>query len=287
MGMDRKEFCELMAKAKKESGIRSIDISRHFQMDSTQLYRFEKGASSFSMVQAISYLDFLGFHITLIKPEECIELNNYFIFPSLLKKWRGTTTKSSLARSIGTANTAINVLEKEISVAGIDTFLKIINHFGYILAIENTKKPLFSDSYKIDEDKFYQMVTDIKNNSVSGFEPRRSPSEKRVIEIAGSGKGGFSLTILFRYLQLFKYHICLNNSEGSWLFSELEHLIEWLNNRIGKVTVSYVATQIGVRALDLGLLDGRKKDMNVDVLLKLVGALGLSITFEKKEKIIK
>lgn len=285
MGMDRKEFCELMAKAKKESGIRSIDISRHFQMSPSYLCSFEKGVSSFSMAQAIEYLSFLGFQIVLAKPECRTAISDYSVFPKLLRQWRrekGQLSKNALSKEIGVSSTIFNVLERGDAVTGVDTFLKFVNYFGYTVAVEPHQKEFNHIFNKEDEDKFFQTIADIKPSSVIEEKIRRSPAEKRIIRIVESGERDFNLTVLIRYLNLYSGQICLAESDNFWLFDNTTDLIKWLNSKVEPMSIDYIATKIGVAKHSLMALRGQKKDMNIKVFLKLASYLGLSITVKRK-----
>ena len=135
--MNRTEFCEMMAQAKKESGVTTSELSFTLRMLVGTLRRLEKGVHNFSVEKTVEYLNVLNAELCLEKEgEESHSIKNYDSFIEWLANARaGQYTQRSLATELGCSYVAIANIERKKSIISIDTFLKLMDVLGYTIKI--------------------------------------------------------------------------------------------------------------------------------------------------------
>ena len=135
--MNRAEFCEMMAQAKKESGVTTSELSFTLRMLVSTLRRLEKGTHNFSIEKAIEYLDVLNAELCLEKEgRKSCGIKNYDSFIEWLANVRaGQYTQRSLATELGCSYVAVANIERKKSIISIDTFLKLMDVLGYTIKI--------------------------------------------------------------------------------------------------------------------------------------------------------
>jgi DNA-binding XRE family transcriptional regulator len=133
--MNRAEFCELMAQAKKNSGVSTSELSFDSRMLPSTLMRVEKGISNFSMQKAIQYLYAIHHHISLRNGKKIYVIKDY----EDLLKWtveaRGKESQRSLAKVIDVNRGTITKIETKKSEMSVDLFLKLVAYSNSIIAL--------------------------------------------------------------------------------------------------------------------------------------------------------
>lgn len=134
--MDRTEFCQLMAEAKKKSGVRTTDLCFQLRMLPPILRRLENGVHNFGVDKAIEYLNALGY-VIVISQNEAIQICEYGQFIAWLKDARkGIYTQQGLAEAIQVTQKTIANIETQKAKTSIDVFLKIADTLGYKVEIK-------------------------------------------------------------------------------------------------------------------------------------------------------
>ena len=125
--MDRKEFCDLLVKTRKESGVKVKDICDILNVEPTTIYRLENGSNSCG-------LDFVLKYITTIK--SAIVLKNKVIkhYNDIVKyiqiSRKNKYSQRELANLVGISYVHLANIESKKSIIGVDIFLKMISIFG-------------------------------------------------------------------------------------------------------------------------------------------------------------
>ena len=135
--MERIEFCDLMVKAKENSGISTSDLSFAIKMQWATLRRFEKGIHNFNMKKAIEYLDILNAKICLIKNKKKHVIANYTqLLQWCIESRTGIYTQRTLAEAIGCSYVNMAKIETEKSTMSVDIFLKIAEVLDFNIEIK-------------------------------------------------------------------------------------------------------------------------------------------------------
>lgn len=136
--MNRKEFCELLVKARKESGVKMKDICKILDIMPTSIYNIERGTTNFNISFAIKYMTTFGCKIILRSEgvKKRIEISDYHDFLNLLKTLKKTYTERELAALIDGSNAIIGAIIRRTHTASIDTFLKLMEAMKYTIELE-------------------------------------------------------------------------------------------------------------------------------------------------------
>ena len=138
--MERKEFCDKLYELRKSSGVLFIDICFKMRVNGSSIYRIEKGAHSFSMNNALSYLSAINVQMVLRKGKTSFILNEHDNIAKWLKKNREKTySQRALAKTIGCANATIAGAEEGKVGIGIDIFLRLADTFGFTIELLQIK----------------------------------------------------------------------------------------------------------------------------------------------------
>lgn len=134
--MNRQEFCELMAQAKKRSGIGTKELSLRIQQPPTIIRRFERGLNNFNLAKVVEYLQVINSKLVVCNSEETISFYDYEHIIEWVKKTRtGKYSQRALADAIGCSFVHVAHFESKKSILSIDIFLRIIELFGYSISI--------------------------------------------------------------------------------------------------------------------------------------------------------
>lgn len=136
--MNRQEFCELMAQAKKRSGIGTTKLSLKLQMLPAKLRQFERGLHNFSMARVIEYLDAIGCHLVLSGANDNVRISDYDTLPAWIKQMRmsrGLTVRD-MADKIGCSSSGLSHAEIMRTIIRFDLFISIVEFFNYRLIIQ-------------------------------------------------------------------------------------------------------------------------------------------------------
>ncbi len=137
MIMTRQEFCDMMAAMRQKSNKKMTEICAGMGVLPTAIYRLEKNYNNFEIEKALSYINALQMKLLLMKDYQIVCINSSSDFASWLKQTRtGQYTQRSLAEQAGCTYQTIANIERGTTVVRIDTLLKLIDVFGYIIKIE-------------------------------------------------------------------------------------------------------------------------------------------------------
>lgn len=150
--MNRKEFCELLVKAKKDSGVRTVDLCSSSKLNRDAVNRIEKGVNNFDLKKALQYLVATK-HIIKLRIQdgksEDVTISRYSNFLTLFKKFKKIYTERELSALLECSHTTINRILQAKNVINIDTFLKLMTIMGYDVELEmqsTSSQPTFTET---------------------------------------------------------------------------------------------------------------------------------------------
>lgn len=138
----RQDFCKMLTDIRRKKNITVSDICFGIHIMPAGVYKLEKGKHNFNMKTLFDYCQFVGAHICTLQNNQFCIINDY----TVLMKWYNNfykahqVTSVGLAKILGMSHTAMANIKSEKTVMSIDTFLKLINTFGYQITIENNTK---------------------------------------------------------------------------------------------------------------------------------------------------
>lgn len=136
--MDRKEFCEILTKARKESGVKMKDICSISGLNRDAVNRIERGVHNFDLEKVLKYLIAIK-HTIKLQPsnsDKYITIQHYSNFLGLFKRFKNKYTERQLATLIGCHHSIIGRIIQKKNIANIDTFLKLIAIMEYDIKLE-------------------------------------------------------------------------------------------------------------------------------------------------------
>lgn len=131
--MNRQEFCDMLAEAKRDSGVSTSELSFSLKMLLPSLRRLETGKHNFSVAKIMEYLSLIKYHLA-------IGNNNFYKYEELVgyikehRKQYGSLSKT--ADAIGVSKQGISNIEVQRSVMSIDIFLSLVKLFGSRIEIK-------------------------------------------------------------------------------------------------------------------------------------------------------
>ena len=132
--MNRTEFCEMMAQAKKKSGVTTSELSFTLRMLVSTLRRFEKGTHNFSVQKLMEYLNVLNANLCIEKNDKQLIVLGYSqLINACIEARSKQYSQRALAELLGCSQKNIATIEKEKSALSIDTFLKLMDVLGYTI----------------------------------------------------------------------------------------------------------------------------------------------------------
>lgn len=138
----RQDFCKMLIEAKVRSGVATSALVFGLQMMPTSLVRFEKGKHNFNLKTMFSYLQFLNADLIIANKTNNIRLSCYndlmTWFEGLIANKQNNVWHTSFM--INLSKNSLYNIKSERNIMSIDTFLKLINTFGYQITIENNTK---------------------------------------------------------------------------------------------------------------------------------------------------
>lgn len=135
--MDRIEFCNLLVRAKEQSGKSTNTVSFDLRMQWSTLRRFEKGANNSNMKKVFEYMAVIDSCLHIVSDNSDKTILNYDdLINWIIKERKGKYTQRQLAEQIGCAYLTIANIERGATAVSVDTFLKIIDALGYTIKIE-------------------------------------------------------------------------------------------------------------------------------------------------------
>lgn len=135
--MNRQEFCELMAKAKAESGVGTTELALKMKMQPSPLRRFERGINNFNLEKLFNYLNALGCVLVLSNDKQTYH-NSYESIPDWIASHRKQNAPlREFAEKIGCSFEGLSRAENRKTVISIDLFLKITNYLNVTVNISS------------------------------------------------------------------------------------------------------------------------------------------------------
>ena len=135
--MNRLEFCNMMADAKKNSDKTTSEITFAMKMLLPTLRRFEKGDHNFNVKKVMEYLDVINHQLVLRSETKIDVCRTYDDVILWIKNTReGKYSQRKLAEVIQSSHNSITYIERQIATISIDMFLKIVQVLGYQVKIE-------------------------------------------------------------------------------------------------------------------------------------------------------
>lgn len=138
----RQDFCKMLTEAKVRSGVATSALVFGLQMMPTSLVRFEKGKHNFNLKTMFSYLQFLNASLVAKYNNHIIKLQSYNDLIGWLDKFiiNNPNNVCGISTLAGISKKSLRNIKSERNIMSIDTFLKLINTFGYQITIENNTK---------------------------------------------------------------------------------------------------------------------------------------------------
>lgn len=135
--MDRKQFSLLLVKQREQKKIGKNELCRNAGFTFVQLQRIENASNNFNFNLICKYLEAVGAILVIKTPKNIFPISNYKQFVDWLINTRGDKLSvRKLADITGCSFSAIAHIEQGLTVISVDTFLKIVDAFGYELNIE-------------------------------------------------------------------------------------------------------------------------------------------------------
>lgn len=135
--MDRIEFCNLLVRAKEQSGKSTNTVSFDLRMQWSTLRRFEKGANNSNMKKVFEYMAVIDSCLHIVSDNSDKTILNYDDLISWITKERnGKYTQRQIAKIINISYVMIANIESRKNSLTIDVFLRIIDALGYTVKIE-------------------------------------------------------------------------------------------------------------------------------------------------------
>ncbi len=135
--MTRQKFCATCKELRLQEPTTSInEVWRRTDFQPTQIKRMENGSNNFNMLNGFKYLSAIAVKLIVKKPTSTPPpriLKNYPQFVEWVKKNREINgiTQAQLALAAGCKKLTVTNIETQKSIATIDTFLKVIEAFGF------------------------------------------------------------------------------------------------------------------------------------------------------------
>lgn len=134
--MNRKEFFELLAQAKQQSGIGTKKLSLKTRQWPQALCRFERGLNNSNLVKILDYLQAIGFTMVISNQDDSIAFQDYDKIIDWIKvARRGRYSQRALAEAIGYSSVHVAYFESKKALLTIDLFLKIVDLLGFSLNV--------------------------------------------------------------------------------------------------------------------------------------------------------
>ena len=126
--MDRKEFCELLSKARKESGITTKKMYFTMDLSPTTIYRIEKGFTNINLELALKHLSSIKYCMILEYSNKKHTIQHYDDIVEVIRTLRKHKKYSQrkLATLSGITYVQLANIEAKKNIVRIDTFLKIV-----------------------------------------------------------------------------------------------------------------------------------------------------------------
>ncbi len=138
MSMDRKEFCEMLVKAREEAGYNKSQLCIESEMLLSQLLRIETAHNNFGLDKSLKYLSGIHKAVGIRKGRKKIVFSDVEQFADWLPStYQEMGSRNALATKIGSDSNVLSNIEKKNTKVSIDTFLKTVNVLGYTVTIEN------------------------------------------------------------------------------------------------------------------------------------------------------
>ena len=136
--MDRKEFCKLLVKARKKSGVRTMEMCSISGLNRDTINRIEKGINNFGLEKILKYLEATKHTVKLQSQnsDKYLMIQCYSDFLGILKEIKKKYTERELATLIDGSDTVIGAIIRKTHSASVDTFLKLMEAMKYTIELE-------------------------------------------------------------------------------------------------------------------------------------------------------
>ena len=135
--MTREEFSQLIAEARKNSGIKLVDICADARILPINIERIEKAKHNFGMDKCLAFLRAINcsLNVTYCKITRNIKsYNDLIVFVLSVRVFVGT--QRDFAKRIGVSHGVVGNNERKSVVMSVDTFLKIAKAMQIEIKIE-------------------------------------------------------------------------------------------------------------------------------------------------------
>lgn len=139
--MNRIEFCNLLIETKDMFGISTSELSFTVKMLLPTLRRFEKGVHNFSIKKAIEYAEAIGCILVLTHENKSVKIKCYQdIVNWMIETRSGNLTQREIAQKLHMSYVSVAKIESNKSVMSVDTFLKLLDIYGFTVTMKNEHK---------------------------------------------------------------------------------------------------------------------------------------------------
>lgn len=134
--MNRQEFSAMVKEARERKGISKYSVCNSCRFRHHQILYIEEAKGSYSINNLLLYLSMIEVNLVISKNNKKIQIiDDSKKIPSFIEKSMGGLSRYVVCKNAGVSQTGLKLILNGTNSISIDTFLKLVDYFGYTLSI--------------------------------------------------------------------------------------------------------------------------------------------------------